>query len=129
MSRRYVRVCVSGYFDPLHVGHCEYLKNAQKLGDSLTVILNNDSQKSHIRMSQEERRIILESIRYVDDVVIAEDKDSSVSDTIRKLKPDIFAKGLCASPEEIKVCKELNINIVTNVGHHVHFYDIINEFK
>ena len=37
-------VAVSGYFDPLHRGHVEYLKLAKQLGDKLIVILNNDNQ-------------------------------------------------------------------------------------
>ena len=35
-------VIVSGYFDPLHVGHLEYLQMASQLGDTLLVIINND---------------------------------------------------------------------------------------
>ena len=35
-------VAASGYFDPLHVGHIEYLENSKKLGDKLVVIVNND---------------------------------------------------------------------------------------
>ena len=35
-------VIVSGYFDPLHVGHLEYLQMASQLGDKLLVIINND---------------------------------------------------------------------------------------
>ena len=37
-------VCVSGYFDPVHVGHLEYFKMARALGDKLVVIVNNDKQ-------------------------------------------------------------------------------------
>ena len=37
-------VAVSGYFDPLHVGHIEYLEMAAQLGDELIVIVNNDRQ-------------------------------------------------------------------------------------
>ena len=33
-------VAVSGYFDPIHVGHLEYLKMAKSLGDKLVVIIN-----------------------------------------------------------------------------------------
>ena len=39
-----IRVAVSGYFDPIHVGHLEYLKMAKELGDSLVVIVNNNHQ-------------------------------------------------------------------------------------
>ena len=37
-------VAISGYFDPLHVGHLEYIKLSKKLGDRLVVIVNNDFQ-------------------------------------------------------------------------------------
>ena len=37
-------VAVSGYFDPIHVGHLEYLKMSKKLGDKLVVIVNNNHQ-------------------------------------------------------------------------------------
>ena len=47
MSIREMKVvCVSGYFDPIHCGHIEYLKNASLLGDKLIVILNNDVQNT-----------------------------------------------------------------------------------
>ena len=39
-----IRVAVSGYFDPIHVGHLEYLRMAKELGDSLVVIVNNNYQ-------------------------------------------------------------------------------------
>ena len=37
-------VAVSGYFDPIHVGHLEYLRLSKKLGDKLVVIVNNNHQ-------------------------------------------------------------------------------------
>ena len=37
-------VAVSGYFDPIHVGHIEYFKLAKQLGDRLVVIVNNNHQ-------------------------------------------------------------------------------------
>ena len=37
-------VCVSGYFDPIHVGHLEYFKNAKKLGGNLATI--NDKEEN-----------------------------------------------------------------------------------
>ena len=43
-SKKEKVVIVSGYFDPLHVGHLEYFKMAKELGDTLVVILNNRKQ-------------------------------------------------------------------------------------
>ena len=43
MSKEKVVIC-SGYFDPLHVGHIEYLKMAKSMGDTLVVIVNNRKQ-------------------------------------------------------------------------------------
>ena len=37
-------VIVSGYFDPLHIGHLEYFELSKKLGDKLVVIVNNNEQ-------------------------------------------------------------------------------------
>ena len=46
MKKNNIRVAVSGYFDPIHVGHLEYLEMAKSLGDSLVVIVNNNDQCS-----------------------------------------------------------------------------------
>ena len=37
-------VVISGYFNPLHTGHLDYIKAASKLGDKLIAIVNNDHQ-------------------------------------------------------------------------------------
>ena len=42
MGSQLVTIAVSGYFDPLHVGHLEMLEQAKSLGDYLVVIVNND---------------------------------------------------------------------------------------
>ena len=42
-----VVACISGYFDPLHVGHLEYISRSKALtgpGGKLIVIVNNDHQ-------------------------------------------------------------------------------------
>ena len=44
MNIELVTVAVSGYFDPLHVGHLEMLEKAKSLGDKLIVIVNSDEQ-------------------------------------------------------------------------------------
>ena len=116
-------IVTSGYFDPIHKGHIEYLKLAKKLGDRLIVILNNDLQcklkKGKSFMKEDERKIILESLSFVDDVYLSIDKDESVCKSLTFLVPDIFAKGGDRFSNEIpekKICDELNIKIVDNLG-------------
>ena len=112
-------VAVSGGFDPLHKGHIEHLKEARKLGDKLVVILNKDQfllkKKGSVFMPYEDRREILKSLGFVDDVIPCIDEDDTVNETLKQLKPNVFAKGGDWKDKEIpekKVCEELGIEIV-----------------
>ena len=52
-------VVISGYFNPIHTGHLDYIKAASKLGDKLVVIVNNDEQvklKGSVPFQDEEER-------------------------------------------------------------------------
>ena len=121
-----VRVCTSGYFDPLHVGHIECFEQAKALGDWLVVIINNDYQaylkKGKSFMSEQDRFKIISSLKCVDEVIISIDKDKSCCESLRLVNPDIFAKGgdrfANEVPEKI-VCDELNIKIVDNLGEKI----------
>jgi len=96
-------IIASGYFDPIHVGHIEYLKLAKQLGDKLIVVLNNEQQcvlkKGTSFMPQEERKIIIEALEFVDEVFESIDKDKSICESIKaiteKYKGEkvIFANG------------------------------------
>ncbi len=117
------RIAVSGYFDPLHAGHIEYFKLAKALGDKLIVILNNDEQcilkKRRYFMSQEQKRTILEAIKYVDEVYMSIDDDETVCKSLQVVHPDIFAKGGDRYKDEIPeadICKKLGIKIVDELG-------------
>ena len=116
-------VVVSGYFDPLHVGHIEYLELAKNLGDRLIVIVNNDEQaglkKGESFMNEEDRLTIVASLRCVDNVFLSIDKDSHVCESLAYLRPDIFANGgdrLNKEIPEAKVCDELGIALVDGLG-------------
>ena len=124
-SLKPVIVAVSGYFDPLHIGHLEYFGKAKSLGDVLVVIVNNDEQLRKKRnvsepfMKQEDRIDLIESISFIDKVVLSIDKDSSVCETLKLLKPDIFAKGgdvFFGKVPETDICKELGIKMVHGLG-------------
>jgi len=116
-------VVASGYFDPLHIGHIRYLREAKKLGDKLIVILNNDKQaklkKGRSFMPVNEREEILKSLEFVDEVVISKDEDLSVCKTLEMLKPDIFAKGGDRTIDNIpekEICEKFGIKMVFGVG-------------
>jgi glycerol-3-phosphate cytidylyltransferase len=68
------RVITYGTFDLLHYGHINLLKRAKMLGDYLIVALSTDEfnqKEKHKKcyFTYEERKVLLESIRYVDLVV------------------------------------------------------------
>ena len=81
---------VSGYFDPIHNGHIDYFENAARGADKLVVILNNDAQaklkKGGSFMKLAVRKRIVESIRFVDEVMVSIDSDLSVCETFRALR-------------------------------------------
>ena len=60
-------VCVSGYFDPIHIGHIEYFKLSKEIGTKLMVIVNNDHQaqlkKGKAFMPAKERMKIIEELK------------------------------------------------------------------
>ena len=118
------RVVISGYFDPLHCGHIEYMRLAKKLAGrkgKMIVILNNDRQtlkkNEKIFMPLEERRKIIEAIKYVDEVYISIDEDDSVCKSLEVLNPNVFGNGgdKVVVPE-IGICNKLNIKMVYNLG-------------
>jgi len=118
-----ITVAISGGFDPLHVGHIRYIQEASQLGDRLTVILNGDAflknKKGYIFMPVEERKEVIAAIRGVDYVFECVDKDNTVCESLKILKPNIFAKGGDKTIEnipEVRVCEELNIKMVFGVG-------------
>lgn len=119
-------VVASGYFDPLHKGHVEYLNLAKKLGTKLIVIVNNDNQaiikKGKSYMDEGERLFIVSSLKSVDEVFLSIDQDSSVCKSLELLKPNIFAKGgdrfSCEIPET-PICKKNGIKIVDGLGEKI----------
>src|SRR5437016_2209140 len=113
-----VIVAVSGGYDPLHVGHIRQFKVAKALGDKLIVILNNDNwlklKKGHVFMPERERKEVIESIKYVDQVILTKHKpatkDISIRNELRRIRPNIFAKGgdrTYGNIPEVEVCKEI----------------------
>jgi rfaE bifunctional protein nucleotidyltransferase chain/domain len=90
------QIFTNGCFDVLHKGHVELLKFCKSLG-YVTVGLNSDASVSGLKgigrpvNSQEDRKVILEALKYVDEVILFEE-DTPLR-LIQKLKPDIIVKG------------------------------------
>lgn len=85
-------VFTTGTFDYLHYGHINLLKKAKELGDTLIVGLNVTKNGNPTICSYEDRKRVLEAIRYVDYVVpIKEQKDKF--EYFKRFKVDIFAIG------------------------------------
>ena len=121
-------VCISGYFDPVHVGHLEYIRRSKELAGpdgKLVIIVNNDNQatlkKGKAFMKCEERCEILRAIKYVDEVVPSIDTDRTVCQTLDTMepKPDVFANGgdqfNTIIPESV-ICEKHGIKLVDGLG-------------
>lgn len=116
-------VVASGYFDPLHIGHIEYLELAKKIGDKLIVIVNNDLQaklkKGKSFMIEGDRVKIISSLKCVDETFLSIDSDLTQCKSLEKIKPNFFVNGGDRKNDEIpefEVCKKLNITVVDNLG-------------
>jgi cytidyltransferase-like protein len=123
-------VIVSGYFNPIHKGHIEYINLSKKLGDYLIVIVNNDFQRklkgSKQFFDEEERQIILNNIKGVDKVYLSVDKDRTVIKTLILINEDIgdkynlfFANGGDQNNDTIaekQICEKLQIKLIDNLG-------------
>ena len=117
------KVAISGYFDPIHVGHLEYISLSKKLGDYLIVIINNNHQctlkKGKHFMDENDRAKIVEAIEGVDEVFISIDQDRTVCKSLEKIRPDIFTNGGDRHNKEIPeaiVCKKYGIELLDGLG-------------
>jgi len=125
-------VIVSGYFNPVHIGHNKMLKAARELGDLVCVIVNNDDQqllkKGKIIMNENERMEIVQAFKYVDMVYLSKDVDKTVCKTLAKTAEQfsengyelIFANGgdrdCSENVPETSVCKHYNMTMIFDCG-------------
>ena len=90
-------VFTNGCFDIIHRGHLDLLKFCRENGDTVIVGLNSDNSVKRIKgksrpiNSQEDRKYFLESIKFVDKVIVFD--ENTPYNLIMKIKPDIIVKG------------------------------------
>ena len=123
-------VLISGGFDPIHSGHIKLIQEAAKYGD-VVVLLNSDKwlqkKKGKEFLSFDERKIILNAIKNVVDVISFDDSDTTCIDGLKKAKLKYsqsnikFANGgdrnsnTTPNPETI-FCEKNNIESLWGVG-------------
>lgn len=120
IPRQRTIVAVSGYFDPMHIGHLEMFKKAREYGDKLVVIVGNDeclmNKKGYVFMEQDDRIAILKAVRYIDEVVLNVDSDGSCNKTLRLIRPDVYVKGTGGEGKrEERTCQEIGCRLVSKV--------------
>ena len=91
------KVITYGTFDLLHYGHINLLRRAKELGDYLIVALSTDvfnwsEKKKKSYFTYEQRKQLLEAIRYVDEIVPEESWEQKRSD-VHKYSIDVFTIG------------------------------------
>ncbi|MFG6147961.1 glycerol-3-phosphate cytidylyltransferase [Halobacillus sp. B23F22_1] len=90
------KVITYGTFDLLHWGHINLLKRAKDLGDYLIVAISSDEfneiKNKEAYHSFENRKMILEAIRYVDEVIAEDNWEQKVED-VQKHDIDVFVMG------------------------------------
>jgi cytidyltransferase-like protein len=123
-------VIVSGYFNPIHKGHLELFASAKALGDLLIVVVNSDHQRqlkgSKEFQDENERLLIVSSLKTVDFALVSVDEDRTQIETIRFLYEIYgrdykltFANGGDQNNNTIPeagICKQLGVSLVDGLG-------------
>ena len=90
------RVLTYGTYDLITPGHIQHLKESKEMGDYLIVGLSTDEFNAikHKRsyLSYEERKAVMEAIKYVDEVILEESWDQKIND-VKEHNVDIFVMG------------------------------------
>lgn len=91
------KIITYGTFDLLHYGHVNLLQRAKALGDYLIVAISTDEFNWNMKQkkcyfSYEERKRLVEAIRYVDLVIPEESWEQKISD-VKEFKVDTFVIG------------------------------------
>lgn len=121
-----MRIVVNGTFDLLHLGHVSLLKFAKSFDNAyVLVLIDSDRRVKDLKgnsrpvSTQEERKFLLESLKYVDSVDIF-NSDLELKEKIKNFNPDVMIKGSDYQGMPIigsEYCKEIV------------FYDRIEEYS
>jgi len=126
-------VFTNGCFDIIHPGHIKLLEYCRRQGSKLIVGLNSDASVRRLKgparpvNSEQDRKLVLESIRFVDEVIIFE--DDTPYELIKKIQPDLIVKGGDYSIENVvgnDLCKVKIFNFIDGYSTTETIQDITN---
>ena len=123
-------IIVSGGFDPVHKGHIRMFREAANLGANVVVGLNSDDwltrKKGKPFMKWDERAEILESCKFINQVIPFDDSDDTASNVIERVHlmysndyNIYFANGgdrKLGNVPELDICKELEVVMLWGIG-------------
>ena len=122
-----VKITVTnGCFDIIHAGHIHSLKEASSFGNILVVGLNSDHSirllKGETRPinNQENRKIVLESLRYVSNVFIYDSIEAT--EFLKVIKPDIYVKS---SDYSIDTMNKSELEVLRSLNSKIYFVSMI----
>ena len=124
---------ISGYFNPIHTGHLDYIEGAKEKCDLLYVIVNSDHQvglKGSKKFMDEDSRLrIVRALSCVQRAMISIDNDGTVVRSIAKIHKeycdDPFVDGIYfmnggdrkeGNTPESDFCEQNNVYLIYNVG-------------
>jgi rfaE bifunctional protein nucleotidyltransferase chain/domain len=130
-------VFTNGCFDVLKKGHFQHFFESRLLGDFLLVGLNSDTSIKNLKgperpiFKEEDRIFALASNRYIDGIILFDDKDCS--NLIRVSRPTYFTKSdeydFNEYPEEKKAIADIGSLVAIFKHFGLHSTDIINKLS
>lgn len=121
-------VFTNGCFDIIHPGHIDLLERARALGTKLVVAINSDRSVRAIKgakrplMNENDRRTVLKSIKWVDEVLIFD--ELTPEKIIKELKPDVLVKGGDWLPDQI-----IGADFVMSNGGEVYSLPLLGDYS
>jgi len=118
-------VFVNGCFDILHPGHVKLFQHARNLGNKLIVATDSDERVKQMKgdsrpvNSQDDRKFILESIRYIDEVIIF-NSEEELQGLVKMIRPAIMVVGSDWKGKEV---------VGSNYAKEVRFFDRIGDYS
>ena len=118
-------IWTNGCFDILHPGHIKMFEHARSLGTKLIVAIDSDEKVKQMKgdsrpiNNQDDRKFILEAIRYIDEVIIFNSKDE-LQELVKTIKPAIMMVGSDYKGKEV---------VGSDYAKEVRFFDRVRDYS